>query len=77
MNIYKSIMEFTDGRTITDLWSDKEGAVCYIENSPNFEGIVRSELFEYVSDGLMYKPENCLFEYDANGNYYYNTEATA
>jgi len=77
MNIYKTILEFSDGRPIEDLWPDKEDALSYIENAPAFDGCTRAELWEWHPEGVTFKPHKCIYEYAIDKNYLFNAEVIA
>lgn len=73
--IYRGMVEFEDGRKFDDLYVNQEDALNYFRPCKGYKGIVRAELIEYVSDGFMYQPVRCLYEYDKAGNYYYGYSA--
>lgn len=81
MTFYKGHIEFSDGREFDDYYVNKEEAISYYERSPHYKNCIRAELFEMIPDesNCKYEEGNCLFEFDVNGNYYYDikTEVAA
>ena len=60
MSIYKTVLEFSDGRTLEDLWPEKTDALSYIENAPAYDGCTRAELWEWYPEGVTFKPHKCI-----------------
>ena len=78
MSIYRGIIKFADGKKFDDIWVDKDTAMSYFEHSPSYDGCLRAELFEMAPNGgTLYENKACLYEYDANGHYYYDAEDAA
>lgn len=71
--IYRSFIEFTDGRTHDDIWKDEESMMVYVERAPYFDKIKRAEA--YIMDckegDILYDIDKYLFEYDIDGHYYH------
>ena len=77
MSIYKTILEFSDGRTLEDFWPEKTDALSYIENAPAYDGCIRAELWEWHPEGVTFKPYKCIYEYAMDKNYLFNAEVIA
>lgn len=73
MAFYRGHIEFSDGRSFDDFWIHRDDALDYYEDSPYYANCIRAELFECKPDADNVKYEDtCIYEYDANGKYYYN-----
>lgn len=75
MKIYKGIISFADGREFEDLYITKEDALSYYGRANLFDGCLRAVVFEMVAsdEGVTrFEEGNCIYEFDANGKYYYN-----
>ncbi len=77
MSIYKTILEFSDGHTLEDLWPEKEDATAYIINAPHFKGCTRAELWEWRPEGVTFMPHICIYEYAIDKNYLFDAEVIA
>ena len=72
MEFYLGRIWFNDGREFTDYYVNEEDARSYYERSPDYVGCIRAELFRMAPDEDNFKfEEECIFEYDVNGDYYY------
>ena len=72
--IYRSHIEFTDGRTFDDIWKDEESMMGYMERVPYFDKVKRAEAYIMVcnENDVIYSVDKYLYEYDIDGHYYYN-----
>ena len=72
--IYRSSIEFTDGRTFDDIWKDEESMMNYMKRVPYFDKIKRAEAYAMVckEDNVIYSVDKYLYEYDIDGHCYFN-----
>lgn len=75
MAIYQTYLKAKD-HEFTDLWDDKGAALAYVMYKPDRPDILRLECHElgHKDGNITLTPVRCLFEYDANGRYYYKVE---
>lgn len=71
---YKGTLTFTDGREFVDYWKTEESALSYYEGISK-DNVQRIDCMEMTTteDTETYTASKCIYEYDAEGKYYYFT----
>lgn len=73
IQIYRSQIEFINGRTHDDIWIDEETMLSYVENISK-DNVKRAIAFIMTCepDRVTFDIDKYLYEYDINGNYYFD-----
>lgn len=73
IQIYRSQIEFLDGRIFDDIWIDEETMLSYLEGISK-DNVKRAEAFIMTCkpDRVTFDIDKYLYEYDKDGNYYFN-----